>query len=179
MSFFLPSPLVGEGGAEGSSATGEGFLLLGELCENVLQNRRRLLQHVVIPVTLDPKAFGHQNSIPCCITLRGRVLAAIDLDDHALFEANEIENKALKWDLPAEFEEREPSVAKQSPHRRFSVGWFMAHLFCEIADALGGWPMVWRLRLEPLTPRPTSVAPTPPPHGTGPTLVPLPSLLTP
>src|SRR5258708_6535159 len=167
MSFFLPSPLVGEGGAERSSATGEGFLRLGGLFGNGLPKRRKMLQHVGISVKPDPKAFGHQKSIPCCITLRGRVLAAIDLDDHALFEANEIENKALKWDLPAEFEEREPSVAKQSPHRRFSVGWFMAHLFCEIADALGGWPMVWRLRLQPPTPRRTSFGPPPPHSGRG------------
>ncbi len=60
---FLPSPLVGEGGASRSEATGEGFLRLGELCENVLQDSRGLLQHVIVPVTRDSKSFGHQDSL--------------------------------------------------------------------------------------------------------------------
>jgi len=84
------------------------------------------------------------------------VLTAIDLDNHALFEANEIENKVLKGDLATEFEECKPPVAKQAPHSGFSVGWFAAHLFCESADALGGRPMVWCLRVEPLTRRLTA-----------------------
>ena len=152
-SIFLPSPLVGEGGAERSSATGEGSLRLGELCENVLQNGRRLLQHVIVPVTRDSKAFGHQDSFPRYVTLRRCVLTAIDLDDDALFKANEVKNKVLKGDLPAKFEELKPSVAKQSPHGCFSVGRLAAHLLCETADAFGGWPMVWRVRHEPLTRR--------------------------
>ena len=68
------------------------------------------------------------------------MLATVDLDDDPLFKANEIENKVLKWDLPAKFEEREPSIAQQSPHGCFSVGRLAAHLLCEIADALGGRP---------------------------------------
>ena len=95
-------------------ATGEGFLRLGELCENVLQNGRRLLQHVIVPVTRDPKTFGHQDGFSRHVTPRRCMLTAIDLDDDALFEANEVQNEALKWDLSAKFEEREPSVAKQS-----------------------------------------------------------------
>jgi hypothetical protein len=50
---------VGEGGASRSEATGEGSLRLDELCENILQNSRRSLQYVVVPVTRDPKTFGH------------------------------------------------------------------------------------------------------------------------
>jgi hypothetical protein len=156
MEVFLPSPLVGEGGAERSSATGEGFLRLGELCENVLQYGRRLLQHVIVPAARDPKAFGYQGSISRSIALRVSVLTAIDLNDEALFKANEIENEAMKWDLPAKFEERESPIAKQSPHGRFRVGRFAAHLSCKTADALRSRPMVWRLRREPLTRRLTS-----------------------
>jgi hypothetical protein len=84
------------------------------------------------------------------------VLATVDFDDDPLFEAYEIENEALKWDLPPKFKDREPSVAKQSPHSCLSVGRLATHLLCEIADALGGWPMVWRLRHEPLTRRLTA-----------------------
>jgi hypothetical protein len=122
MLIFLPSPLVGEGGAERSEATGEGFLRLDELCQNVLQNGRRLLQHVVVPVTRNLKTFGQQDRFPRCITPRQSVLTTIDFDDDALFEANEVENKALKGNLSSKFEEREAPVAEQSPHRNFSVG---------------------------------------------------------
>jgi hypothetical protein len=150
---FLPSPLVGEGGAERSSATGEGFLRLGELCENVLQNGRRLLQDVVVPVTRDPETFGDQDGISRCVTLRRCVLTTIDFDDDAPFETDKIENKALKGDLPTKFEKRKSSMTEQAPHGRFGIRRFATHLLCEIADALGGRTMVWRLRHEPLTRR--------------------------
>ena len=156
MPVFLPSPLEGEGGAERSSATGEGFLRLGELCENVLQNGRRLLQHVIVPVTRDEITFGRQDGISRNVTLRSCMLTTIDLDDHAFFKANKVENKALKGDLPTKLEEREPSVAEQAPHGGFSVGRLAAHLLCETADPLGGRSMVWRLRHEPLTRRLTA-----------------------
>jgi hypothetical protein len=76
--------------------------------------------------------------------------------NHALFEAHEIENEVLKRDLATKFEKRKTPVAKQSPHRRLCLGWLTAHLFCEVADALGGRPMVWCLRIEPLTRRLTA-----------------------
>jgi hypothetical protein len=151
---FLPSPLVGEGGAERSSATGEGLsIVVDELCENVLRNGRRSLQHVIVPVTRDSKTFRHQDGFSRRVTLRRRVLTTIYFNDDAPFKANEVENKALKGDLPAKFEEREPSIAKQSPHGCFGIGRRAAHFLCEISDALGGRSMAWRLRHEPLTRR--------------------------
>ena len=69
MSVFLPSPLVGEGGASRSEATGEGFLRLGQLCENVLQYGGRLLQHVIVPVPLDSKTLGYQDGVSREVTL--------------------------------------------------------------------------------------------------------------
>jgi hypothetical protein len=115
-----------------------------------------LLQHVIVPVTRDPKTFGHQGGISCCITLGVSMLTTIDLDDELLFETHEVENEILKGDLPAELEAREPPAAKQSLHGRFGLGRFAAQLFCETAYALCGGPMVWRLRHEPLTRRLTS-----------------------
>jgi hypothetical protein len=44
------------------------------------------------------------------------MLAAIDLDDDTPFEADEIGNEALKWDLPSEFESEEAASAQQPPH---------------------------------------------------------------
>jgi len=157
---FLPSPLVGEGGASRSEATGEGFSRLDELCENVLQYGQRLLQYVIVPVTRYPETFGRKNGICLHVTLRRCVLTTVDFNNHPLVETDEVENKTLKWDLPPKFKDREPSVAKQTPHRRLSVGSLATHHFCEIADALGGWSMVWRLRHEPLTRRPTSFGAT-------------------
>jgi hypothetical protein len=67
------------------------------------------------------------------------VLTAIDFDDKALLQTNEIENKVLKGDLATKLEKRKAAVAEQSPHSCFSVGRFVTHLLCEIADALGDW----------------------------------------
>ena len=58
MRSFFPSPLVGEGGASRSEATGEGFYRLGQLCENILQNSSRLLQYVIVPVARDPETLS-------------------------------------------------------------------------------------------------------------------------
>ena len=153
---FLPSPLAGEGGAERSSATGEGFLRPGKLCENVLQYGGRLLQHVIVPVTRDSEPLREQYCFPHCVTLGIRVLTAVDFNDETLFETDKIKNEILKGNLSAKFELREPSISEQSPHFGFSVRRFATHLLGEIADAFGGWPMVWRLRHEPLTRRLTS-----------------------
>ena len=142
VAFFLPSPLVGEGGAERSSATVEGFLRLGQLCENVLQYGGRLLQHVIVPVTHDAKTFRHQDGISSSVTLGISMLTTIDFDDELLLEAHKVENEIPKGDLPAKLEEREPPAAEQSSHGCFSVGRFAAQLFCVPADALGGRPMV-------------------------------------
>ena len=71
-------------------------------------------------------------------------------------ETNEIENKALKRNLATKLEHRKSPIPEQTPHGCFSVGWFTAHRLCEIANALGGLPMVWRPRLEPLARRLTA-----------------------
>ncbi len=65
-----------------------------------------MLQYVIVPVTQDSKSFGNQYGFSRCVALGGRVLTAIDFNDEALFEANEIENKALKSDLPAKLKKR-------------------------------------------------------------------------
>jgi len=65
------------------------------------------------------------------------VLTTVDFDDDPLIEANEVKNKALKRDLPTEFEERQPSIAEQPPHRGFCIGGLATHLPCENAEALG------------------------------------------
>jgi hypothetical protein len=157
---FFPSPLVGEGGASRSEATGEGFLPLGKLHENVLQHGRGLLRHVIVPVAGDSKTFHHQDCFPCFITCGRCVLATVNFDDEALFEANKVENEVLEGDLPTKFETRQSPITKQSPHRQFRIGGLVAHLPGEDADAFGDRPMVWCMRREPLTRRRTSFGAT-------------------
>ena len=99
------------------------------------------------------------------------MLTAIDFDDEALLEANEVENKVLKGDLATKLEKRKAPVAEQAPHGGFGVSWLAPHLLCEISDALGGQPMVWRLRHEPLTRRLTSFGATLSHKGRGKTRV--------
>ena len=84
------------------------------------------------------------------------MLSAVDLDDSAFLEANEVEDEILKRPLPAKLISRKPPVAEQPPHRRFRVSRLAAHIFCEFAEAFGDRPMMWRLRREPLTRRLTS-----------------------
>ena len=84
-----------------------------------------------------------------------------------LLEANEVENKVLKGDLATKPEKRKAPVAEQAPHGGFGVGGFAPHLLGEVANALGGRPMVWRLRHEPLTRRLTSFGATPSHKGGG------------
>jgi hypothetical protein len=127
---------------------------------DVLQDIGRPLQDVIIPITRDQETFGSQKRISIRIALCVCVLATVDFDDYPLFEAHEIENEVLKWDLPPKFKGHEAPASKQSPHSRLGVGGIAAHLFCEIADAFGGWPMVWRVRHGPLTRRLTSFGAT-------------------
>src|ERR1700755_1392152 len=89
--FFSPPPFGGGGAA--TTGAGGGSLRLGELCENVLQYGGRLSQHVIVPVTRDPKTFGHQEGISRCITLGVSMLTTIDFDDELLFETHEVENE--------------------------------------------------------------------------------------
>jgi len=109
-SIFLPSPPVGEGGASRSEATGEGFLQLGKLYENVLQHDRGLLQHIIVPVTRDTESLGNQYGFSRIITLGFHMLTTIDFDDEAPFEANKVEYEALKGDLPTKFEGRQSAI---------------------------------------------------------------------
>jgi len=152
-SVSLPSPLVGEGVASRSEATGEGFLRPNELGENVLQNDRRPLQDVIVPVACDSEPFSPEKGFSGCIAPRRCMLTAIDLNDGAPFEANEVENERLKGSLTAKFEPGQASIAQQSPHGGLGVGRLPTHFPCEIADAFGCRSMVRCLLHQPLTRR--------------------------
>ena len=155
---FFPLPLWER---VAPKATGEGSIaVLSESCEDVLQDDRRTLQDIIVPVARDLEALRDQDRVSRRVTFARCMLTAVDLNDEASLEANEIENKALKGNLTTKFELCKPSIAEQTPHRRFSVRGLAAHRLCEIADALRGCSMAWRLRHEPLTRRLTSFGAT-------------------
>ena len=81
-----------------------GILRFGELYENILCDNRSSLQHVVVPVPDYSKALSLQDGIPHWISLRRSVLAAVDLDDEAPFETNEVKDEILKGHLTTKFE---------------------------------------------------------------------------
>jgi len=70
------------------------------------------------------------------------MLTAVDLDDKALLEADEIENVVSEWDLTTKFEGSETPVAKESPHRGFRIGRLTTHLLCKTAELTGNRPMI-------------------------------------
>src|SRR3954462_12409801 len=96
-----PLPLWGRVAPHEVRRRVRGMLPQGELCKDVLQYRSGLLQHVIVPVARDDKAFGGESRITRCIALRFRMLTPVDLDDEALFEADEIENVAFERNLSA------------------------------------------------------------------------------
>jgi hypothetical protein len=152
-SIFLPSPLVGEGGAERSSATGEGYLTVQRVLRECPPGRSDAVATHHCSSSARSGTLGDQGSLSRLVTFGRSVLTTVDFNDQALFEANEIENIALKRHLPPELETLQPSIAQQSPHRRFGIGRFVAHLLCETADAPCGRTMAWWLRHVPLTRR--------------------------
>jgi hypothetical protein len=155
---FFPLPLWER---VAPKATGEGSIaVLSESCEDVLQDDRGTLQDIIVPVMRDLEAPRDQDRVSRRVTFGRCMLTAVDLNDQASLEANEIENKALKGNLTTKFELRKPSITEQTPHRRFSLRGLAAHRLCEIADVLRSWSMAWRLRHEPLTRRLTSFAAT-------------------
>jgi hypothetical protein len=106
---FLPFSPCGRRWRE---APDEGFLPLGKLCENILQDSGWLLQHIIVPIACNSESFGRQTGVSRCVSIRFGVLTTINFDDEALLEANEIENPISKWDLPAKFVSLKTSIAE-------------------------------------------------------------------
>ena len=69
-----------------------------------LQNAFNVAQDFVVPKTQNAKMVLGQPSISQDITLVGRVLAAIDLNDDTLFSANKIDHVGSNGFLPNELE---------------------------------------------------------------------------
>src|SRR3954462_11634020 len=96
-----PLPLWGRVAPHEVRRRVRGMLPQGELCKDVLQYRSGLLQHVIVPVARDDKAFSGECCVTSCVASRFRMLTAVDFDHEALFQADEIENVGVERDLSA------------------------------------------------------------------------------
>jgi hypothetical protein len=100
-----------------------------------------LLQHLIVPIARDGKAFSRQGCVSSGIALRLCMLASIDLDHKALLEADKIENVILERDLPPKLECGKPTVSQQAPHCGFGIRWFVPHILRKLAERFGDRPM--------------------------------------
>jgi hypothetical protein len=140
---FLPSPLVGEGAERRSREAGEGlFAVDDKFGEHVFENRRWLLQHVVIPIAQCLEPFSGQRRISRFVAIGRCVLTGVDLDDETLFETDKIKDVILKRNLSPKLEVSELPMAQQPPHRGFRICRDAPHALRKVADRLCYRPMV-------------------------------------
>lgn len=71
------------------------------MTKDVIEDDGRTVQHIVIPIPQNDKAFSRQNCVSRFVLGGVRMLASVDFDDDALIKANKIENKAFDGHLPA------------------------------------------------------------------------------
>ena len=80
-------------------------------------------EHVVVPETQDDESSFFQRSSACRIVLdRIGMLAAVEFDDYATFEANEIEDVVAVRMLATKLAAIELSVFQSLPQRAFCIG---------------------------------------------------------
>ena len=100
---------MGEGGAR--SAPGEGSAwLIGKMGEDIFQNGKRSLKHVIVPVSQHAKAFCCQECVAPLIAARFEMLAAVYLDNRFPVKADKVQNEILKRQLSANLEARKPTM---------------------------------------------------------------------
>src|SRR5579871_2378799 len=99
-----PSPLVGEGGASRSEATGEGSLTARRALQEYLLVQMRVAAKHRCSNSARLKAFRGQNAVSLSVALRVRVLTAVDLDHQTRVETNEVEDVTFERNLPSKFE---------------------------------------------------------------------------
>ena len=80
------------------------------------------------------------------------MLTTVDFDDELLLEADEVENEVLKRHLTAKLE-GSSRRSRSSRHMAASASVGSRRIFFANLRIRLAWPMVWRLRLEPLTRR--------------------------
>jgi len=100
---------VGEGGAR--SAPGEGSTwLIGKMGEDIFQNRKTPLKHVIVPASQHAKAFCCQHCVAPPIAARFKMLAAVYLDNRFPVKADKVQDEFMKRYLSANLEACKPTM---------------------------------------------------------------------
>jgi len=97
---------VGEGRGEGPSDPSRLIIRWSfKLSQNRLQNKRQFPQHVVVRESNDPVAQTFNQTLPARIVPAAVIVAVpIQFDAQPSLAACEIDNEAVDWNLPGEFE---------------------------------------------------------------------------
>jgi hypothetical protein len=121
--------------------------------QQIGQHTFGIFQDVVVPVSHHVKAVGFQRGFARLVGKGVDVLSAIDFNDELSVEADEIEDVALEWHLPAEFDSVEAPVAQQEPQLPLGIGRVAPHRAGMTAQRCFHCLMAWRLVAHgPLTP---------------------------
>src|SRR5258708_1973372 len=167
-----PLPLRAVRGADGESVSasassslppcggGLGWGVATECGADDVDNAIRILQDLVVPEAEDAEALPLQKGCSDHVGCAFRVLPAVDFDDKARFQTNEVGDVLVDRDLAAKSMSIELLSAQSRPELRFTVGWIAAELSTDTTchDLSRLYPP------SPTTPPPP---PPPPPGGEG------------
>ncbi len=101
---------------------GSEYRSLPECCENPREHRFGIPEHLVIPESNDFVSVRTQECASAPVLFRlGGVLAAIEFEDEAPFEATEIGDERPDRELASELCSSEPAAAQEIPELSFSL----------------------------------------------------------
>ena len=94
-------------------------MIIGKMRENIIENRGGSLKDIVVPIAKNTKSFTVYNCISLLVALRVKMVATVYFNDNLFFEANEIQDVVLKWNLPAKFNACKAAMSQKLPHHLF------------------------------------------------------------
>ena len=77
------------------------------------------MKDIVVPIAKNTKAFTDYKCISLLVALRVKMVATVYFNDNLFFEANEIQDVVLKWNLPAKFNACKAAMSQKLPHHLF------------------------------------------------------------
>ena len=94
-------------------------MIIGKMRENIIENRGGSLKDIVVPIAKNTKSFTVYNCISLLVALRVKMVATVYFNDNLFFEANEIQDVVLKWNLPTKFSACKTAMSQKLPHHLF------------------------------------------------------------
>jgi hypothetical protein len=128
-------------------------LIIGKMRENIVENRGGSLKDIVVPIAKNTKAFTVYKCISLLVTPRVKMVATVYFNDNLFFEANEIQDVVLKWNLPTKFNACKAAMSQKLPHHFFGGSRHPPQRSRECAASPSDRTMVKSLRHRPLTRR--------------------------